>query len=246
MGAPLAARALPELTMAGAVVLRVGRARHEVRVVDGFLAHPAEVRRHALGCSFEAERGAYPGARAPVDFPSAEIIDRIEHLTGWELEAASARLSFSIVTRSGREIQAHQRTPHVDATDVAGVLYLNPPEQCRGGTAFYRHRASGLEAMPSRAEGRVVELMRDRGLWTLGQLAQWLMTPPADEASGFLTRSTPDWELMSLVPMRFNRLVLYEGALFHSGFIEDGWFGNDLSRRRLTLNGFADLRRREP
>ncbi len=29
-----------------------------------------------------------------------------------------------------------------------GVLYLNLPEQCRGGTAFYRHRPSDQDRAP--------------------------------------------------------------------------------------------------
>jgi hypothetical protein len=131
--------------------------------------------------------------------------------------------------------------PHSDGLDVAGVIYLNPPGQCRGGTAFYRHRRSGLSALPTAVEPAVAELMRREGLWTLGQFAAWIMSPPADGPRGFITGSTTDWELTALVPMRFNRLVLYNGRLFHSGYLDDGWFGETPARRRLTLNLFANF-----
>ncbi len=215
--------------------------RPAVFVVDGFFARPAAVRQHALGLRFAPDPGNYPGVRSPADRPADEIVARVERLLHRDLDRASVRLAFSMVTVRGAQLAPRQRMPHADGYDVAGVVYLNPPAQCRGGTAFYRHGASGLVALPAVATPVVAQVMRDHGLSTLGQLADWIMTPPAGGRRGFLTASTTDWELTALVRMRFNRLVLYDGRLFHSGHIGDRWFGATPARRRLTLNLFANF-----
>ena len=38
----------------------------------------------------------------------------------------------------------------VDATSQqwVGVIYLNPSEQCRGGTSFFRHKGMGIDRTP--------------------------------------------------------------------------------------------------
>jgi hypothetical protein len=213
----------------------------DIQVVDGFLARPTAVRRRALTSPFRPDGGGYPGERAPCDLPENEILLPVERLLGRRLDRSSVRLAFSRVTRCGADLTPHQRMPHADGCDVAGVVYLNPPGQCRGGTGFYRHRPSGLSALPAEIGPAVVEVMRRQGLWTPGQLAAWITAPPADGRRGFITGSTAEWELTALVPMRFNRLVLYDGRRFHSGYLEDGWFGDTPAHRRLTLNLFADF-----
>jgi hypothetical protein len=75
------------------------------------------------------------------------------------------------------------------------------------------------------------------------ELLGWVMSPPRKAAEGFITESNEDWELLKLIEMKFNRLVLYGGRSFHSGYIQDGWFGESLKTRRLTLNMFAALER---
>ncbi len=69
------------------------------------------------------------------------------------------------------------------------------------------------------------------------------MSPPRQDGAGFITQSNDEWDFLHLVAMKYNRLVLYKGQAFHSGYIEDGWFGESLATRRLTLNVFAALDR---
>ncbi len=85
--------------------------------------------------------------------------------------------------------------------------------------------------------------MRQHGLSSREDLLRWIMSPPPNDGAGFITQSNGDWEFLQLVEMRYNRLVLYKGRVFHSGYIEDGWFGESLATRRLTLNMFAALDR---
>jgi hypothetical protein len=224
-------------------VERVGRRRTPVLVVDHLFRDPAAVRCGALRRRFSTGRGAYPGYEAAAGWDAGPLLRTLGRLGGWTLDPHRCRLSFSIVTKRGRDLAPWQRTPHFDPVDVAGVVYLNLPEQCRGGTAFYRHRASGLEAFPWRVGRRLARLMRRHGLSSPDDLARWVMSPPKEPLGGFITASTEQWELLHLVAMRYNRLVVYHGRAFHSGYIEDAWFGPTLPTRRLTLNLFGALTR---
>jgi hypothetical protein len=103
----------------------------------------------------------------------------------------------------------------------ATVLYLNTPEQCTGGTAFWKHRKLGIDRLPSKEE--------------LGK--DW---------ESFYKQMDKDWKVLDLweqidfVPMRWNRLITYSTALFHSRFPFSG-FGKGPSDGRLIWICFYDL-----
>ena len=67
---------------------------------------------------------------------------------GWQgLDAgvsAQTGARFHRMSHPGAAAWSEARAPHIDTVMLAGVVYLNLPEQCRGGTAFYRHRATGI------------------------------------------------------------------------------------------------------
>jgi hypothetical protein len=99
------------------------------------------------------------------------------------------------------------------------------------------HRESGLMAMPTSMTVPLMLMMMRRGFSSGDELVQWIMTPPEDPA-GYITESTATWELVHLVEMKYNRLVLYDARLFHSGFFGEDDFGSTDDSRRLTLNVF--------
>lgn len=98
--------------------------------------------------------------------------------------------------------------PHFDTgADFAAVIYMNTPEECSGGTGFYRHRPTGCELAPTPAE--IFEHRMDFGTY--------------DVKSPFFTDSDSRWELIHLAEMEYNKLVIYPARLFHSLYmrIED-------------------------
>lgn len=121
-----------------------------------------------------------------------------------------------------------QRAPHYDSfdpKDFAVLHYLHPGNM--GGTAFYRHRGSGYETLDAvRAE--TFQAALDDDLARFGPLG------PA-----YVHETTPAWEKIGEIPWRFNRLLIYQGTLFHSGIIPDDFaFSPDPRRGRLTGNIF--------
>jgi hypothetical protein len=104
---------------------------------------------------------------------------------------------------------------HVDSevrTDIfAAVLYLNLPEHCRGGTLFWRHRATGWERRPS------PEQLAGRGYASFSQFEKRWMPVARQRPFGELQQERDAaWECLLEVPMRFNRLIVYRSDFFHS------------------------------
>lgn len=95
-----------------------------------------------------------------------------------------------------------------------GILYLNTQRTCQGGTAFWRHRSSGLVAHPTDDELAVlggdafIEQLRSDGL---------------DESK---------WEQTGMVEMKWNRLLMFDSRLFHSPYPRQGW-GSSVDDGRL-------------
>ena len=94
-------------------------------------------------------------------------------------------------------------TIHVDPNSLSGILYLSRPEDCRGGTEFYRHLRTGTDRMP----------MDPEGLKALGfeipyaELEQDILKEGGDRSK---------WEQTMMIPMRFNRLVLLQPQYWHT------------------------------
>lgn len=102
-----------------------------------------------------------------------------------------------------------------DIGGIAAILYLNTPHQCRGGTALWRHKPSGLERMPSPLEIKHGALRTGERFSYPG----YGKSPKRFMDAIYADGKDPDkWELVQLADMKTNRLILYPAACFHSRF----------------------------
>lgn len=207
----------------------------KVIVLDGVLRDVDAVRSAALDLSYAEADSYYPGVTATPDWDPAPLAAALRPYLEGPADLSAIRLWCSMVTKRAADLTPEQSVPHWDGAGMGGVIYLNPPAQCRGGTAFYRHRATGLIAAPNTMSIPLYLLMRRHGFERYDDFIRWVIKPPAD-GSEFALDSTDDWELNELVEMRYNRLVLFDGRLFHSGYVEDGTFEGAATQRRLTIN----------
>jgi Family of unknown function (DUF6445) len=135
------------------VARRIGREGQPIVIVDGFHPAPDGLMAQARAARFGPGRAQYPGLRAPL--PADYLVpvrELIATLFGQVFDCPrSARIldqSFSMVTTPPDRLTAEQRLPHVDSVvpgRLAMVHYLGGMEL--GGTAFFRHRATGFETI---------------------------------------------------------------------------------------------------
>jgi hypothetical protein len=215
-------------------LIHVGEGAHPIVVVDAFHRDPgALVDAAAALAPFPADHGTYyPGSRRiimPADRDANAIVERMLETAApfvagaFDIERFHLlEASFSMVTAPPAQLTPAQRAPHFDSTDpayLALLLYLSETP----GTAFYRQRATGIEAV------------------TEANVASFVATARRESAdmTGYTAGSNAPFEQTGAVAGNAGRLVIYQGCLLHSGIIpEDMDFSSDPRRGRLTLNIF--------
>jgi Family of unknown function (DUF6445) len=230
------ARQVPDgwaITPAAARIDAFSNHNHRLVTIDNLLTAPERVISDAFLQDFAKISPQYPGVRAALDpavcaawlVQLSPLLDQWFGPYGraWEMQAW-----YSLVTTPPAALEPIQRLPHVDGTDptqVAMMLYLH--QTGHGGTAFFRHIATGLEALtaadfPHYAAALNADVVRT-GL------------PPA----AYTTDGAPHFERTHVVPGHFNSAVFYRGNILHSGVIDNAApLSADPRTGRLTINAF--------
>jgi hypothetical protein len=218
---------------------RVGTSQSPVVIIDEFSGDVEEVARLADSLApFPPSKNYYPGVRRMISEPDKQAYsyvlktcDRAAPFIGGAFDVQDFRLSeasFSVVTTPPNELHATQRVPHFDSSDqnvFALLHYLRVPGGT--GTAFYRHRSTGVE--------RVTWDNREHFVAASGAE---LETRPPD--FGYVNRSDQFFEQIAKVDARPDRLIIYHGSLLHCGIIPAGMrLSGDPREGRLTANLFV-------
>lgn len=175
-------------------------------VVDDFYSNPYDIRAHALSLDYPEphENYTYPGRNSEGALYDESLHQEIERIVGRRLkypghpgQAGYFRLS--------RETDGFEQFIHLDPWDVAGVLYLNPPNQVvpTAGTSFWQHKKLGLDRGPrTPEEGAAI------GYHSYEAVREHLIYGDGLDAT--------KWWNYASVPNKFNRLVMFDPMLWHS------------------------------
>ena len=213
-------------------------------IVDDALVNPDALLQLAIEQSqaFQpAPFNAYPGVQLPM---GPEISNRLDeffrvHIRGWLNARRTLRMHsrLAMVTLKPEELQARQWICHRDSAGLApsqciaaSVLYLFR-DPTLGGTNFY---------MPKKSAQETSLLVHDSGTSSNAMFAQKYGIQP-----GYSGASNAYFEKIYTVPAKWNRMIFYDGSIFHSGEIPrpEKMNANPLSGR-LTLNGFFTCSRK--
>jgi len=195
-------------------------------IVDDFYDDPLEVRKRALQLEFPEHggRATYAGRNSRLYLLNPQMLEMFSRLVGQPL--VPARNSPTGHFRISLASDAASQDIHTDpARDWAGILYMNLPEQCRGGTTFFRHKALGIDEIPGDPEAIRRLGFKDREDMRLSLV----------ERDG---KDRGKWEATMTVPMRFNRLILFRPWMWHS-FTEN--FGDSMDSGRLIQVFFFEV-----
>jgi Family of unknown function (DUF6445) len=210
---------------------------HVCVVVDDALSHPEGLIDWAALRAFGPPRTyPYPGLvlEAP-EFITQRVGDYFAQHARSRLGARrtqSLTVRLSMVTVPPAELAPIQWQCHRDRLPIepekvlfaAMVLYLfrNP---ALGGTSFYQTR------LPEPELDRMIT--DSEALGAAGFAARYGLS------AGYMIDSNAYFERITSVPATWNRMIFYEGGLFHSGDIANpALLSEDPRTGRLTLNGF--------
>ncbi|MGY9003020.1 MAG: DUF6445 family protein [Rhodospirillales bacterium] len=118
---------------------------------------------------------------------------------------------FKLASEQPANSQPH---PHDDWLRVAAIVTLNTPEECSGGTAFYRKRNLGREFMPTTLAN--YDKVSDE-VYSVNEAWE-------DGNSYFNDQYEKDWEILDILPMLFNQIVIYPGFYFYGTWHEHNAF----------------------
>lgn len=186
-------------------------------VLDDLLPNAEEFRNRALKLNYSVP-GRFPG------------LNSVEKLKIPNLDAMVSQLVYERVRAPWTEDFSHQHCRlalakddrpgriHIDQSHWSGILYLTLPQDCQGGTEFYRHLPSSTDHVPLTQDS-----LQAAGFSSYDELKTQILEKDA------LDRSK--WELTMTVPLRFNRLVLLQPQYWHTSGRS---FGDTVENGRLV------------
>ena len=193
-------------------------ARSALLVVDDFYSDPAVHRRRALALTYvRPERGF---ARRTGRYHPARVRQRIARKLGLTLDPWNVPAPATVFESVNGIFFRHgaRETPYVHHDTPPAwwslVVYLTPGGPADGGTSFFRHRATGLSAAPTRRDAKRLGV-------------------PLDELRNLLRKDRFErkrWIEVDRVAFRFNRAVLFRSGLLHSA---TRYFGTRLADERI-------------
>lgn len=191
--------------------------RATLHIIDDFLPNPMEIRNEVIAQGFtDATFEGDPYYTVNYAFRPHEIHQQLNLYFNTPVNVHVQAF------RQGKKGSHIHNFVHADNTcaTFAGVLFLNLPEHCQGGTAFWRHRETGWDRQPT------ADQLQDVGRTVEDFAKDW--------------QSVDKWELVTLAGMKFNRMIIYPSSMFHSRYPFDG-FGQTDEDARLIHAIFFDI-----
>ncbi|HEX6375624.1 MAG TPA: DUF6445 family protein [Allosphingosinicella sp.] len=214
-------------------VVRPGNEQQPVIVIDELLAAPERWRALAAQARYGRIGPHYPGLRAAVPAEAAAamrvaLAELIGETFGLAPVPPVLETFFSIVATPPEALAPIQRLPHFDGFEperIAILVFLS--DTSRGGTAFYRQRATGFETVDA-ARFPAFEAALRAGVAEHGL-----------PAAAYIAGDTPLYEQIARFEARPNRALIYRGHSLHCAAIPPGTpLPADPVRGRLSINSF--------
>jgi len=216
-------------------LIRIGVEDEPVIVIDEFSSQFEGLLIAAESAEFLPVTTGYPGVRTAIspDYLGerrALLSSLLSEIFGYSHGASIEGSDLSMVTTSPSDLKQTQRIPHYDGTDenlLALLHYVNCPDD--GGTAFYRHRATGFETITPERKRTYARILGN-------EMKQFGPFPDR-----YFDRGDSLFEKIGEVKAIPNRMVIYRGWSLHSGCIRpDADLSSDPRKGRLTINVFLN------
>lgn len=187
-------------------------------VADNFLANPDAAVARLRSADYGDRQGPDGVTYKRIALMPPDLFRReIEQAVGFDIQPSYSigRLNFAG--------ENPNNAVHADSgyDDFAAIVYLTEDKFCSGGTAFWRHKILGFDAMPTEQQVRSVGRNPKQVMKRLS--ADW--------------NNIDAWEQIALAEMKFNRAIFFRCKSFHSRFPFEA-FGNSPENGRLVFVSF--------
>ena len=199
--------------------------RLSLAVIDNFYDNPDDVRECALSLDFRKKPDqVFPGAEgfsSEVDWSNVTtymqsiIREKCGTFTSQKPNFSQGKFNLALARDEDKRLSR----VHVDLNKWSGVIYLSKPQDCQGGTSWYRHRQTGaLED----SEDWCNEILRNSSQNSVSALREHILK---------VSKDMTEWEEIQRVAMKYNRAVVFNAKVFHG---TSCLFGDKMDNGRLT------------
>ena len=188
-----------------------------VIVVDDFLPKPDLVRQRALQLDYPQQHGMFPGRNSQQRLELPGLTEAVSAIVREPLTPAPPSQSHAKCRVTLTKDEGLGRV-HIDISYWSGILYLSAPQDCFGGTEFFRHKATSTDRFPVTQEE-----LAATGYSSFEQARSELIDRDGTNEDA--------WEPIMNVPMRYNRLLLLRPWLWHTA---GPGFGERIDNGRLV------------
>lgn len=211
----------------------IGKEQEPIVIIDDFFSVPDKLVDIASQSSFIDNSSHYPGIRA--EAPSSYLAERQDLLVeiiqtqfGITTGVDVLECNYSLVTFQPAKLSMFQCFPHFDGLERGRLAILHYLcDENFGGTAFYRHKATGYETLNSERYQK----------YDLQRQAEFKKAGLSEKK--YFSGNSNEFEEIANIKAKFNRLVIYRGCSIHSGQIPQNFaFSPDPKKGRLTINTF--------
>ena len=186
-------------------------------IVDNFWKYPDKIRKLALSIppTYNPRiNGGLAGKRVDVPYYMshlqpvfADIMAEVfpEYFSDNYVQQC---LDVSPFTVNKQTSQLPPCIPHIDNEHpgkIAAGIFLNTPEECAGGTAFYRYKGNNSYR----------DLIKENVL---------------DNYDYYVQDTNKEWTKTHLVEMRYNRFVMYKQNILHTAYVPPNSFTEETPR----------------
>jgi hypothetical protein len=222
----------------------MGESNHTAIIIDNFLKNPEYlkdiIQTHPFDLNYKSNSNT-PGYSSPSNLNYYQIKKTVAYLSknyfnlnhiddNYDLKEILVQFN---LFKGGSHCKYISISPHVDSSFVAFLIYLNKPEECFGGTSFYRNNEANTD-MSAYYFDKNYENSEE--YLKLKNYKNKLDSIDHNTVLDSRLIDSEDWEEYFRIDMKYNRFIIYPSYAFHGAYIEKEWFLNDY---RVSMAGFV-------
>lgn len=195
-----------------------------VYIIDDFYENPDAIRSLALRTSYLKfdDTSNYPGFESETSFFAENHAEKFKKYIGKDIYINPEKYVYGKFRYSVEGALSYSDV-HIDSPDWSAMVYLTLDKDCKGGLAIFKHKDTCMIEIPQSQE----EFLK-LGYKGFGDFDRKVVAPD--------TKNPDAWELVELIPMKYNRLVLFKGSQYFHSITHK--FGKNVENGRLTHSFF--------
>jgi hypothetical protein len=224
-------------------ICRIGDGAHIAIIIDNFLKNPEYLKEITQSHPFDLNyknNSSSPGFSSPTALKYYKIKKTATYLAknyfnlthvddNYSLE--SIYVQFNLL-KGGCPCKYSSIAPHVDPAFLAFQIYLNEPDDCNGGTSFYKNKEANTDVDAYYIDKNHKQ---KEEYFKLKKYRNKLESIDHNTILDCRLIDFKDWEEYFRIEMKYNRFVIYPSYAFHAPYIEKEWFRDTY---RVSLVGF--------